>query len=362
MGYKITEDKIRSAFEEIVPINAFEKITAEISECAERSEIIMTKKKCNFKFLIPVAACFVLCFGIFGGVFLNNHAVASVIMIDVNPSVEISVNRNDDVLDVTPINNDGSLILYDADFSDAELSEVVDEVITSMAKNGYLENENNSVLVTVQNENKEKADELGQTVAAEIELTLEKNDKKAGVINQTVTVSEDIRTFANDNYISYGKAVFVMNIASKDSSVDPVMLTKMSISEIIEIVAEKNIDISDFCSVNADADLWDSVYNKILGIQDDILMQNEDVSNEVLISKTDAQIAALAHAMLDTSDVEGLVVELFKENSRSTYYVEFVYNGTLYNYEIDCDTGDIIACGTDYSPEPEMEIEQPLIG
>ena len=172
MGYKKTENEIRSAFEEIVPVNTFEKITAEISARKERSGIIMTKKKRNFKFLIPVAACFILCFGIFGGVIINNQAVASVIMIDVNPSVEISVNRNDKVLDVAPINEDGGKILTDADYSDAELSEVVDEVITSMVQNGYLENENNSVLVTVQNENEEKADELGQTVAAEIESTL----------------------------------------------------------------------------------------------------------------------------------------------------------------------------------------------
>lgn len=362
MGYKITKKEINSAFEEIVPLYAFEKIIAEIPAREERSGKMMTKKKHNLKFLLPVAACLIVCFSVFGGVLFNNQVAASVITIDVNPSVEITVNRNDKVLDVTPINEDAGTIIAESDFSDAELNEVVEEVITSMVQNGYMENENNSILVTVQNENEKKADELGKTVASEIDSALEKNDKKAGVINQTVTVSEDIRMFANDNYISYGKAVFIMNIASKDSSIDPVKLTKMSIADIIEIVAEKNIDISDFCSIEADADLWNSVYDKILGIQDDILMQNEDVSNEVLISKTDAQIAALVHAKLDTSDVEGLVVELFKENARSAYYVEFSYDGMLYTYEIDCETGDIIACGTDYSPEPEMEIEQPLIG
>ena len=362
MGYKKTENKICSAFEEIVPVNTFEKITAEIPAREERSRITMTKKKNNFKFLLPVAACFIVCFGIFGGVLWNNQAAASVITIDVNPSVEITANRNDKVLEVTAVNEDAEMIIGENDFSNAELSDVVDEVITSMVQNGYMENENNSVLVTVQNDNEQKADELGKTVASEIDSALEKNDKKAGVINQTVTVSTDIRKFANDNYISYGKAVFIMNIASKDSSVDPVKLTKMSIADILEIVAENNVDISDFCTVNADADLWDSVYNKILGIQDDIIKQNEDVSNEVLISKADAQNAALSHAKLGTSDVEALVVELYKENARSTYYVEFVYNGTQYAYEIDCETGDIITCGTDYSPEPQMEIEQPLIG
>lgn len=362
MGYKKTENKICSAFEEIVPVNTFEKITAEIPARKERSRINMSKKKNNFKFLLPVAACFIVCFGIFGGVLWNNQAAASVITIDVNPSVEITANRNDKVLEVTAVNEDAEVIIGENDFSNAELSDVVDELISSMADSGYMDNENNGILVTVQNDDDEKATELGKELVSDIDNALEKKDKKAGVINQTVTVSEDIRKFANDNYISYGKAVFIMNIASKDSSIDPVKLTKMSIADIIEIVSEKNIDISEFCTVNSDADLWDSVYNKILGIQDDILMQNEDVSNEVLISKTDAQNAALTHAKLNTSDVEGLIVELYKENARSTYYVEFSYNGTLYTYEIDCETGNIIACGTDYSPEPQMEIEQPLIG
>lgn len=356
MGYKKIENDIYSAFEEIVPANTFEKITAQISVVDERTGLTMTKKKRNIsKILLSAAACLVLCLAVSGGIIWSNQAVASVITIDVNPSIEISANKNDKVLDVTAVNEDAQEIIGENDFSDSELGEVVDELIGTMAQNGYMENENNGILVTVYNKKDEKADALRKEVVTDIDSALEKNDKEADIINQTATVTDDVKKFANDNYISYGKAIFVMNITLKDSSLDAVELSKMSITEIVTLVQEKNIDISDFCSVGSDGEVLDNVFNKLADIEDGVNKDNESVSNDIAINATDAEFAALTHAKLDTNDVNNVTVEIYQDGSRNIYAVEFVYNDITYCYLIDAETGEIIACSTDSSCEPEGE-------
>lgn len=56
-----------------------------------------------------IAAAFVLLVGCAAGYgsYRQNHAVDSVVSLDVNPSVEIQVNRKDQVLEVAPLNEDG---------------------------------------------------------------------------------------------------------------------------------------------------------------------------------------------------------------------------------------------------------------
>lgn len=363
MTNKEFEKKISSAFDNMVPEDAYEKITAKIpARSEERTRINMTKKNNLFKFIVPaIAACLLLVAGIGGGAYYNNNfLVESVIDIDVNPSVEITANKNDKVIDVTALNDDANAIISDMDLKKTDLNVAVNAIVGSMVQNGYMKNEKNGILVTVLNDDTEKADTLREELIMDIDSALKENNAEAQVVNQTVNNIDEVRQFANDNYISIGKAVFIMNIASKDNTLDPVELSKMSITELVILVQEKKIDISDFCSVGSGGNLWDNVADAIVGIEDGIRKDNEFVSNEVVVNKTDAKLAALAHAKLKTNDVEKVVVELYTENGRSVYFVEFVYNDIMYSYEIDCETGEILACGTDYSEEPEGEVEVPV--
>lgn len=357
MTDKEFENKISSAFEDMVPEGAFEKITAKIpARSEEGTRINMTRKNNILKFILPFAACLLLGLGIGGFLYTNNFAVSSVVAIDVNPSIEITANKNDKVIDVTAVNDDAEKIIDDMDLKKSDLNVAVNAIVGSMVKNGYMENDKNGILVTVLNDDTEKADTLRKEIVTDIDSALKENNAEAQVINQTVSITDEVRQFANDNYISIGKAVFIMNIASKDSTLDSVELSKMSISELTILVQEKKIDISDFCDVGSDDNVWDNVADAIVGIEDGIRKDNEFVSNEVVVNETDAKLAALAHAKLKTSDVENVTVELYTENNRSVYYVEFVYNDIMYSYEIDCETGEIITCGTDFSDEPEGEV------
>lgn len=339
------EIKISSAFDEMTPEDAFEKITAKIPAREERTRITMTKKKNNIiKILLPVAACLLIAVGIGGGaIYNNNFAIDSVIDIDVNPSVEITANKNDKVIDVVALNDDAKTIIGDMDLRKTDLNVAVNAIVGSMVKNGYVVNDENGILVTVLNDDTEKADALRKEIMTDIDSALKENNADAAVINQTVNKTDDAEKFAEDNNISLGKAVFIMNIASKDSSLDPVELSRMSISEIAAIVHKNHIDISDIADYDYDDSVWENIADSIEEVDDEIHDHHvmEVVSSADIVDATDAKIAALAHAKLKTDDVTFIKCELDNDDGRCCYEIEFIHDGYEYEYEIDCETGEI---------------------
>ena len=109
------------------------------------------------------------------------------------------------------------------------------------------------ILVTVQNKDQKKADNLRRLVVEEMELALSSEDMNAAVLHQVIsTQNSNASTFAKENNISLGKAVFVLNLAKKDSTLNAKNLAKMKISEIAKLVAEKNIDIRDIIEYDDD--------------------------------------------------------------------------------------------------------------
>ena len=76
-----------------------------------------TKKKRSWvKYVAGIAACLLLVMGgVFGANFYGeNYALASTVSLDVNPSVQITVNSSEKVLEVVPLNEDGETVMSTA--------------------------------------------------------------------------------------------------------------------------------------------------------------------------------------------------------------------------------------------------------
>lgn len=77
------------------------------------------------------AACLCIAALYGGGVRWQNTRVESVIGLDVNPSIEISVNRKDEILEAEPLNDDGAEVLADMDLDGVDLNIGVNAIIGS---------------------------------------------------------------------------------------------------------------------------------------------------------------------------------------------------------------------------------------
>lgn len=98
-----------------------------------------TKKTTKRRWTSLIAACLaVMLLG--GGLFYQRaNAVASVVSLDVNPSIELKVNRSEKVLVCTPLNEDAKAILADmsngADLKGAKLDVAVNAIVGSLVRN-----------------------------------------------------------------------------------------------------------------------------------------------------------------------------------------------------------------------------------
>lgn len=347
MTKKQIENKISAAVDNMVPADAYDKISEKLSSARrERTRITMTERK-NISIrkiaYIAVAACLVLAIGIFGFSYYNtNMAIDSVIDIDVNPSIEITTNKSDRVLDVVAVNEDGIEILDGMDLKNSELKVAVNAVIGSMVQKGYFAELDNGILVTVQNKDSAKAEKLRSEVLSGIDAQLTKNDVSAPVINQTVTDNGEAEKFAADNKISYGKAVFILGLVEKDSSLVAADLAKMNIYDIAKLVNDKNIDIKDIVDYEYDDSIFENIADQIEDTNEDKYDDDKVIDTTGLISSDKAKSIALAHSGVKAADAVFERTELDVDDGVAKYEVEFNVGNVEYSYDINAITGAVI--------------------
>ncbi|GLC83383.1 anti-sigma-I factor RsgI family protein [Lacrimispora brassicae] len=190
-----------------------------------------------------VAACFCI-IALAGGTYTyQNGKVDSVIGIDVNPSVELSVNKRNKVLGAKALNEDAESILQDMDLKGVDLNTAVNAVIGSMVTHGFFSDLDNAILVTVSNDSISKASNLRFEVVSDIQNTLEQNQVKAVVYDQQVMEEDEVKRLAEEYKISYGKAYFLRELILQNSSLtmdDMKELAPLTMEEIAKVITERS--------------------------------------------------------------------------------------------------------------------------
>lgn len=346
------EKNLSSALSQMVPDDLYERIERELDTKQERNVTPM-KKNSNQKSVsrkrpirllsAAVAACLVLAVGLWGGTYYqNNLVVDSVVDIDVNPSIELNTNRKDKVISAVPINEDAEAILDGMSLKNTDLNVAVNAIIGSMVQQGYLiPGEENSILVSVSNENAEKARTVRNLVLTDIDSSLNTNQVDAAVINQTVESTTEAEAFAKAHQITVGKAVLVLNLAAKDASLDAEELASMSLKELAALVQEKNINISDIVDYDADDSIWENL-NDAMEEVDENTSNGNAAQTSGLITAAEAKEIALKEAGINADDATFVKAKQDYENGVAVYEVEFLSGGKEYEYDIDAATGAIL--------------------
>ncbi|XBO87094.1 hypothetical protein AAGG52_08890 [Bacillus licheniformis] len=135
---------------------------------------------------------------------LNNKAYAYM-TIDINPSFELTLNKNCEVIDLVPLNEDGKDLMDSIkNWEKSDFKEVISEIVEDSDKSGYV-TESKEVLIATVYENNED-DTYKATVKSEIDDVAKKYEQQNYKM-EAVESDLDTRAKAQKEGISTGRYI-----------------------------------------------------------------------------------------------------------------------------------------------------------
>ena len=239
----MTNEKMEQRLAAALKKTAPDDVNGVLSRCEERKGTVIpmtTKKTANRKWTSLIAACLAVMLLGGGGVFYQRaNAVASVVSLDVNPSIELKVNRNEKVLSCTPLNEDAKAILADmsngADLKGAKLDVAVNAIVGSLVRNGYLDSISSAIMISVEDKDTARAEKLQRELTSTVDGVLQTSESRASVLTQTLTQDAGLTQQARENSISTGKAALVNRVLALNATLKFDALAKLSVEELKDL-------------------------------------------------------------------------------------------------------------------------------
>ena len=276
----------------------------------------MKKTNLIFRRAVAAAAAFLLVVGAVSGavVLRQRNAPVSTVSLDVNPSIELKLSRNERVLEVLPRNEEAREVVGTMDLKNSDLEVAVNALVGSMLRKGYLTENANSVLISVTHKSENEASRLRQKLETEVETLLHTDTFDGAVLSQTLHPDNALKKQAENANISVGKAQLVQSILALNPQRTFQELSALSINELKLLVES---------------------------LQPKEVTSTGSASQKGYIGAEKARKIALEHAGVTAA--RRMETDLDWEQGTMCYELEFVADGTEYEYEINAKTGDVLS-------------------
>ncbi len=301
-------------------------------------------KKSNAKKWAPmaVAACLALLLvgGGAGYYYQSVNGVASIVSLDVNPSIELKVNKNEKVLSATPMNDDAKEILDGMNLKGTQADVAMNAIIGSLLQHGYVDELANSILITVEDDDQARGEKLQQALTQQADAALASAQVNGAILSQVMVHSDELSQKAQEYGISAGKAALIQAVVEGSNNTKTFEdLVGLSINELnLLYTAQLSLPANDDdLGIIGGADGPTAIYTT-----DSTILASGSASQNAYIGAEAAKTAALKHAGFSASQVTFLDAEYDYDDGRMIYEVEFHVNGTEYDYDIDALTGAVV--------------------
>lgn len=200
--------------------------------------------------------CMATAFGCSGGDKTESAQAKTYVAIDVNPSVELTLDANEKVLSVKALNEDGSVLLFNADVIGDDVEKATEELVELAKSLGFITESNNSVSVSVCGE---KDGEIYGKIKAKFEASSENFGVKVeGDIN--ITLSKELaklkELYADNQAIAeltLSEFRLIKSAMAKDSTLTIEVAVTMDVEDLIKIIKDYNEALDDLDDVTEDA-------------------------------------------------------------------------------------------------------------
>lgn len=187
--------------------------------------------------IASIAAILIMIFGVSFGVYSYNLPY-SYVNVDINPSLEITVNMYNRIIDVKALNTDGEKLLHDGSYKNYDLNEGVKNILESAVEEGYIKaGESNAVMLTVAGQDSKKVLKIQEEVANAAKETLKEDIIDTDVIVENLALKR--RDEAQKLGISPGKLLLIEKLKEVNPEVNAEEYKDRPVGEIMKSIKDK---------------------------------------------------------------------------------------------------------------------------
>lgn len=301
---------------------------------------------------LSVAAVFIL---VFSGMFYQFQvsSLRTILYLDVNPSIAITLNSKEKVIGVDARNDDGEAILEDLSFRGKSLEFITLEIIYRLKSEQYLLGKDDVILVSVYAKNTQRSRAEIERVDLILKDALEKSNIDPVVIMQTMQPSGTLEQLAENHNITESRLHFIGLLMRFNPNLVLEDLVTMSLQDLLAIAEEQEFDLSPILTPevieNIESSSPTTQTDTLTSASQDITQPpsaqtTSSVDND-LISRDSAMAIALKF-------IQGQVVKVeFDDDDDGDDYPEYkidiLVGNLVYEIEINARTGAIMDVDVD---------------
>ncbi len=194
--------------------------------------------------LAASAAAVVMLFGVTAWAYFTPYSYVS---LDVNPSIEYSINRFDRVLNATAVNDDGSEILANLDLNNMPIEEAIKDTVDQIAQDGYFEGQDpGGIMISTSSENQQESEQLAQDLQTSAQEVTADNQSPVEV--EAISIGLARVTEARALGTTPGKLNLVEKLKASMENSDSINVEEWlhkSVKEIMKAIKENKHQIKD---------------------------------------------------------------------------------------------------------------------
>lgn len=199
------------------------------------SSITESNRSRNFNFGWLLALGLTLVLFVSGLQWVNTSA--TYVAVDINPSIVLTTNPWDKVVEVEALNEDAETLLVDLELIGLQVEEAVELIIAEATEMGYIDLLAEGEVVMITAYNHEKVDEkLSERIRERVQERLENREMAVNVVGHEAVAEQ--KELANELGVTLGKVLFVQRMMEKYPELGGEELYTMPIKEIMAKVKD----------------------------------------------------------------------------------------------------------------------------
>ncbi|WP_347548936.1 anti-sigma factor domain-containing protein [Pseudalkalibacillus hwajinpoensis] len=234
----------------------------------------------------------------------QNDAVAAYVSFDINPSIEVGVNSDLEIVQYQALNSDGEGLHLDRDTTNMPLGEFAGLLVSKLESGGYLADGSQLLIVATDVEQEERYKKIKSALEAVIH-DIEQNKvltNKSVAITSILDEDYSMRQAAIENGLSPGKYLSYLAALDRGATLTLAEVQNLSVKKMDELQSESLVAVESNPSENTQksTELEDSVVQ----LNDEAEPAEKDFEEELILDDSNRQLNEVTKESVPSKEQE----------------------------------------------------------